>query len=55
MLYPYKRCLVNKNNLMLNKYTSLIIQLSILQAVGFIFSFFKKRLLRNIFLFKEEL
>ena len=55
MFYPCERYLVKKNKLALQKKKSLIIQISILQAVGFIFSFFKKRLLRNIFLFKEEL
>ena len=53
MFYPGERYLIKKNKLALQKKKSLIIQISILQTVGFVFSFFKKRLLRNTFLLKE--
>lgn len=53
MFYPCERYLVKKNKLALQKKKSLIIQILILQTVGFMFSFFKRRLLRNIFLLKE--
>ena len=53
MLYPGRRYLLKNNELILKKKKNLIIQISILQTVGFMFSFFKKRLLRNIFLLKE--